>query len=357
MAGRGRARVGAEGWGWRGVDVGSKHATRVAREIGTSKSVDVLQRSVRGGVCGRGAQRAEGRHGSGRACYARASVLPPIASSCAKNDHKRSQQLRPNPATVYARAQDAKVLMRRCGVELNEAIFMLEAAGGDVRAACKLARSSTDWAAPAAHASLGSLTAATNLALANACKTSPPEDAPGSPLNAGTQWPSISQATVAEADDWDLVETTDGADPDDANAQQDDWVELDNEVRSAPLVLCPLPNGGGAPTHKSTVRQGEEAEKPASFKDKVMMPASASIMPKRAAEAKTTPMKGADKSIASACDMFSFDETELHDELIHGDKLWKKQDSKGKRDGHSKNSKKGARKAKRERKNAKRSTM
>ena len=55
--------------------------------------------------------------------------------------------------------------------------------------------------------------------------------------------------------------------------------------------------------------------------------------------------------------MFSFDETELHDELIHGDKLWKKQDSKGKRDGHSKNSKKGARKAKRERKNAKRSTM
>lgn len=231
-------------------------------------------------------------------------------------------------------ADDAKVLMRRCGVELNEAIFMLEAAGGDVRAACKLARSSTNWAAPAAHASLGSLTAATNLALANACKTSPPEDAPGSPPDADTQWPSISQTMAAEADDWDLVETTDGADPDDTmNAQPDDWVELDDE--------------------------GEEAEQPASFKDKIMMPASAGTMPKRAPETVTAKptSKDASKSTVSACDLFNFDEVELHDELIHGDKLWKKHESKGKRDGHSKNSKKGARQAKRERKNAKRSTM
>ncbi len=139
------------------------------------------------------------------------------------------------------RAQGVQVLMRRCGVEMNEAIFLLEAAGGDVRAAAKLASSSTSWAAPAAHAGLGSLTAATNLALANACKTSPPEDAPGSPLDASTQWPSINQAMVAEADDWALVEDADGEDTGPDETWAETWVELDLEVRFAPfLASCTL---------------------------------------------------------------------------------------------------------------------
>jgi len=228
-----------------------------------------------------------------------------------------------------AEAGDIQVLMRRCGVEMNEAIFLLEAAGGDVRAAAKLASSSTSWAAPAARAGFGSLTAATNLALANACKTSPPEDAPGSPMDADEQWPSIDQAMAAEADDWALVEDV----ADGENAQPDEtWVELDLE--------------------------GEEAEKPASFKDKILTPADPSVAPNRAPESNLTkPKKEADKPPATACDMFRFDEAELHDELIHGDKAWKKHDSKGKRDGHSKNSKKGSRQARRERKNKERSTM
>lgn len=89
-----------------------------------------------------------------------------------------------------------------------------------------------------------------------------------------------------------------------------------------------------------------------------MMPADNSIAQKRAVEAQPTkPKKQANKPTESACDMFSFDEAELHDEMIHGDKTWRKPDSKGKRDGHSKNSKKGSRQARRQRKNAKRSTM
>ena len=125
------------------------------------------------------------------------------------------------------------MLMRRCGLEMNEAIFLLEAAGGDVRAAARLASSSTSWAAPAARAGVGSLTAATNLALANACKTSPPEDAPCSPLDGSAQWPSISQAVALEADDWALVEGADGE-----GDQPDEWVELDLEVRCDPLASC-----------------------------------------------------------------------------------------------------------------------
>ena len=82
-----------------------------------------------------------------------------------------------------------------------------------------------------------------------------------------------------------------------------------------------------------------------------MMPADTSIAPPRAAEPKLTkPKKDADKPAVSACDMFSFDEAELHDELIHGDKTWKKSECKGKRDGHSKNSKKGVRQLKKDRK-------
>ena len=89
-----------------------------------------------------------------------------------------------------------------------------------------------------------------------------------------------------------------------------------------------------------------------------MMPADNCIAPQRAVEAKPSKAKKqANKPAASACDMFRFDEAELHDELIHGDKIWKKSENKGKRDGHSKNSKKGTRQARRERKNAKRSTM
>jgi hypothetical protein len=89
-----------------------------------------------------------------------------------------------------------------------------------------------------------------------------------------------------------------------------------------------------------------------------MMPADTSIAPPRAAEPKLTkPKKDADKPAVSACDMFSFDEAELHDSLILGDNTWKKHDTKGKRDGHSKNSKKGSRQARKVRKNAKGSTM
>jgi hypothetical protein len=258
-----------------------------------------------------------------------------------------------------AGVQDIQVLMRRCGVEMNEAIFLLEAAGGDVRAAAKLASSSTSWAAPAARAGFGSLTAATNLALANACKTSPPEDAPGSPMDADEQWPSIDQAMAAEADDWALVEDV----ADGENAQPDEtWVELDLEVRIAPLASCALvlllSPASGTSTHWLPVPQGEEAEKPASFKDKILTPADPSVAPNRAPESNLTkPKKEADKPPATACDMFRFDEAELHGELIHGDKAWKKHDSKGKRDGHSKNSKKGSRQARRERKNKERSTM
>jgi hypothetical protein len=106
------------------------------------------------------------------------------------------------------------------------------------------------------------------------------------------------------------------------------------------------------------VLQGAEAEKPASFKDKIMVPADTSIAPKCAPESNSTrPKKEADKPTASACDMFRFDEAELHDELIHGDKTWKKHANKGKRDGHSKNSKKGSRQARRGRKNKDCSTM
>lgn len=132
-------------------------------------------------------------------------------------------------------AQDAQVLMRRCGIEMNEAVFLLEAADGDVRAAAKLATSSATWAAPAAHSGIGSLTAATNLALANACQTSPPEDMPGSPTTATAQWPSISQAAASEADGWALVET-DAEQDDDAEAN--DWVELDLEVSCVLLAKC-----------------------------------------------------------------------------------------------------------------------
>eukprot|EP01043_Picozoa_sp_COSAG02_P024727 COSAG02_NODE_1361_length_13053_cov_26.443956_14_plen_147_part_00 len=140
------------------------------------------------------------------------------------------------------------MLMRRCGVEMNEAIFLLEAARGDVRAAAKLASSTTGWAAPAAHAGLGSLTAATKLALAKSCKTSPPEDAPGSPLDASAQWPSINQAMVAEADDWALVEDADGENAGPDETWVETWVELDLEVRFAPLasyalVMLRLPAG------------------------------------------------------------------------------------------------------------------
>lgn len=224
-----------------------------------------------------------------------------------------------------AASDDVRTLVRRCGVEMNEAIFLLEAASGDVRAAAKLASSTSSWAAPASAGSFGSLTAATNLALANVCKTSPPEDAPGSPLGGPRKhWPSISQAAASETDDWDLIETGE-QDVAGEGAQPDDWVELDIE--------------------------GEEAEKPASFKDKIMMPARA---PAKNAEVQPEPQpqpKMTEKAAsASACDMFSFDEAELHDELIHGDKTWKKSECKGKRDGHSKNSKKGVRQLKKDRK-------
>ena len=89
-----------------------------------------------------------------------------------------------------------------------------------------------------------------------------------------------------------------------------------------------------------------------------MIPADTSIAPTRAVEPKLTkPKKDAARPSASACDMFSFDEAELHDALIHGDNTWKKNDTKGKRDGHSKNSKKGSRQARKVRKNAQGSTM
>ena len=139
--------------------------------------------------------------------------------------------------------------MRRCNLEMNEAIFLLEAASGDVRAAATLASSTTSWAAPAARAGIGSLTAATNLALANACKPSPPEDAPCSPLDGGAQWPSISQAMASDADDWALVEDSDAE-----RDQPDEWVELDLEVRCDPLAscaaLCWLPAAVGAFAHR-----------------------------------------------------------------------------------------------------------
>lgn len=121
--------------------------------------------------------------------------------------------------------------MRRCGVEMNEAVFLLEASSGDVRAAALLAQQSLGWAAPAQSGSVGSLTAATNLALAVAIKTSPPDDGPASPLDAGMNWPSMSQATVALTDDWDLIET---GEKEDAHAEAEDWVELDDEVNALP---------------------------------------------------------------------------------------------------------------------------
>eukprot|EP01043_Picozoa_sp_COSAG02_P024726 COSAG02_NODE_1361_length_13053_cov_26.443956_13_plen_91_part_00 len=90
-----------------------------------------------------------------------------------------------------------------------------------------------------------------------------------------------------------------------------------------------------------------------------MIPADISVAPKCVPVSNSTrsKKKEADKAAASACDVFRFDEAELHDELIHGDKTWKKQANKEKRDGHSKNSKKGSRQARRGRKNKDCSTM
>ena len=74
-----------------------------------------------------------------------------------------------------AASDDVRTLVRRCGVEMNEAIFLLEASDGDVRAASRLHGDTALWAAPATRGRVGSLTAATDLALAKVC-ISPPED-------------------------------------------------------------------------------------------------------------------------------------------------------------------------------------
>ena len=119
--------------------------------------------------------------------------------------------------------------MRRCGVEMNEAIFLLEASDGDVRAASRLHGDTALWAAPATRGRVGSLTAATDLALAKVC-ISPPEDTPASP-DSCVVWPTMKQADAAQADDWDLIETFED---DEAPRDGTDWVEIDTSGEETP---------------------------------------------------------------------------------------------------------------------------
>ena len=139
--------------------------------------------------------------------------------------------------------------MRRCGIELNEAEFLLEAAAGDVSEAIALHKSCASFAGAVHTSNVGTLTAgafrgqldatppfcqlrlrstvASTFAMAHA---SPPSSVPLSPehglASAGSlsssAWPTVSLAQAA-ADDWDVVEHCPPSD-------EEDWVDVEDEV-------------------------------------------------------------------------------------------------------------------------------
>lgn len=219
---------------------------------------------------------------------------------------------------------DVQTLMRRCGVEMNEAIFLLEASDGDVRAASRLHGDTALWAAPATRGRVGSLTAATDLALAKVC-ISPPEDTPASP-DSCVVWPTMKQADAAQADDWDLIETFED---DEAPRDGTDWVEIDTSGEETPAKT----------SFKDVVGKSGPSTGP------MLRPCVPPLRPKAPARAADTMLVGSPEQPDA---VFAFDEDELMQAEAEDEMLMQplqQSQRRAKRDGHSKNSKKGSRAA------------
>jgi len=144
--------------------------------------------------------------------------------------------------------EDAGVLARRCGLEYNEALFLLEAAGGDVRKATALQGSCAGWAGP------GGITAATLTVLH---KASPPDELPSSPSlscsvheRAGVlalvkdHWPTMRQAAAA-MQDWDLLDEASSDSDASSIDSEDEWVEIDEAGKPKQTFVQVLEKASG----------------------------------------------------------------------------------------------------------------
>jgi hypothetical protein len=203
---------------------------------------------------------------------------------------------------------NAKGLSQRLGVEFHEAVFLLEAAGGDVRVAAQLQSqlSATGKMAPQFFPA----------------GPSPPTEQPSPP--GGADWPTFKQAAAAQQDDWDLIE---GAEEPESTQAEDDWVEI-----------------GDA---------GVVAAQPKSFKDAFdtrpgtpgMPIAGASTAKSRAARREKPATSVSDvRDETTGTAQFAFDEDYPDYRLSQASRS---------RDGHSKNSKKGSRQESKARRAAK----
>lgn len=217
--------------------------------------------------------------------------------------------------------KDCNILMRRCGIELNEAEFLLEAAAGDVSEAIALHKSCASFAGAVHTSNVGTLTAASTFAMANA---SPPSSIPHSPedglASAGSlsssAWPTVSLAQAA-AEDWDVVEHCPPSD-------EEDWVEIEDEDDANEKTLKPAPRL----SFKQALAKHQQ-EPPCHPQ---------STVPSRSLTSKAQPKSVQEKDVelhsSARCG---------HDTLFEFDEDIQYKVTRTKRDGHSKNSRRGSR--------------
>lgn len=229
---------------------------------------------------------------------------------------------------VEAVNPEALALMRRCGIELNEAQFLLDAAFGDIRAAEELQRGCEKWAGPI-HTTGGKLTGASYLAMAHA---SPPSSVPESPLEA-VLWPTVAEgvmktAAASEDKDWDFL-LSNKASAGLGDEEEEDWVEIDDEDMSGTRPTC---KPEVVLTFNDIARKLSAGESEGAATAATGVPLFVAKPPEHKLGNAFVCDAAPSGALEDFADQFEFDE----------DIAMK---SRRRRDGHSKNSKKGCRQA------------